>query len=340
MTVKGNTYMSKLFHKGVIATLAASLSVLAMSPANAAEAAQVAHSDAVTTPVIGLSVKTLTDDPFQAAWVASAQKELTALHAKADLLTAGGETNTAEQVSQIENMITAHVSGMIVDPIDGSAVVPALEKAKAAGIPVVIVDSAVAAGHTDLYQTFISTNNVQAATEAATYLAGRVGPSGKVAVIEGAAGSIPGEQRTQGFVAGLKAKGLTPVAEAAGNWDDSIAFSVMQNILTAQPKLNGVLVASDVMIDGVFQALKDAHRTGVLVAAIDGSKVGIEAVIHGQLVADNTQNPDLMGTLGAKDIVGILSGTIKPNSLPKFINSGTETVTKADAQAALATAFG
>jgi ABC-type sugar transport system substrate-binding protein len=318
----------------------ASLTLVSVSSGGASRAAPLARSSAGSTPVIGISVKTLTNDPFQAAWVASAQKELAKLGAKADLLTAGGETATAKQVSQIENMITAHVNGLIIDPIDGSAVVPALVKAKAAKIPVVVVDSAVAAGHESLYQTFIATDNVQAAYEAATYLAGRLGATGKVAIIEGAAGSIPGEQRTQGFEQGLKAKGLKPVAEAAGNWDDSTAFKVMQNILTAQPDLNGALVASDVMIDGVLQALTDAHKTGVSVAAIDGSKVGIQAVISGKLAADNTQNPNQMGTLGAKDIVGMVHGTIKLNSLPKFINSGTVTVTKANAQAALALAFG
>lgn len=297
------------------------------------------RNSAASKVVIGLSVKTLTDDPFQAAWVAAAQKELAKLGARADLLVAGGEQNSVQQVSQVQDMITAHVSGIILDPIDTSAVIPVLRRAKAANVPVVLVDVGIAASYRSLYQTYISTNQVAACKELGTYLVERLGKTAKVALMEGGGDNIVGVERDQGFTEGLATKGVKPVSEVAGNMDDSTAFSEMQNVLTAQPKLNGVLIASDVMLDGVLQALSDAHDTRVQVASMDGSKVGIEAIIHGKAIADQTQNPGAMGTLGAEDIVGIARGTIKHGSLPAFTDSGTKTVTKADAKAALATAF-
>jgi ABC-type sugar transport system substrate-binding protein len=321
-----------------LATVAA-LVFVSTPGTGASTASLVSRHGAAGKVVIGLSVKTLTDDPFQAAWVAAAKKELAKLGASADLLVAGGEQNSEQQVSQIQDMITAHVNGMIVDPIDTSAVIPVLRRAKAAHIPVILVDVGIASSYRNLYQTYISTDQVGACKELGTYLADLLGPTGKVALMEGGGDNIVGIERDQGFTEGLATKGIKPVSEVAGDMDDSTAFSEMQNVLTAQPNLNGVLIASDVMLDGVLQALADAHDTGVKVASMDGSSVGIEAIIQGKAVADQTQNPGEMGTLGAEDIVGIATGAIKSGSLPAFINSGTVTVTKADAKAALKTAF-
>jgi len=113
----------------------------------------------------------------------------------------------------------------------------------------------------------------------------------------------------------------------------------MENILTAHPDLNAVLSASDVMVDGILQALAGAKKTGTSVLAIDGSKVGIQGVIDGKLLADNTQDPSRMGELAATNIVGLAAGDVKPGSLEKYVDSGTQTVTKNNAQAALTKAF-
>jgi ribose transport system substrate-binding protein len=289
--------------------------------------------------VVGISVKTITNDPFQQAWVEAAEAELSRHGFEPLVLTAGGQTAVASQVNQVTDMITRQVDGMIVNPIDGEAIVPVLEEAKAAGIPVVVVDSAVAEGNEDLYVSYIATDNVEAARQLASYAGDVLGDDAKVAIIEGAAGSLPAEHRTQGFIEGLAEHGLEPAAQAAGDWDNAKALAAMENILTANPDLDAVLSASDVMIQGIFQALESAGKSDVQVFSIDGSTLGIQAVIDGDLVADNTQNPVAMGQLAAETIAGIIDGSIEPDSVPKFVDSGTETVTKENAEDALDTAF-
>jgi ribose transport system substrate-binding protein len=295
---------------------------------------------ASSSALIGISVKTITNDPYQSAWVEAAQAEVKALGGKTQVLTAGDQTAVAMQVSQIDDLVAKHVAGLIIDPIDGNAVVPALTKAKDAGIPVVIVDSPVAPGHEDLYETFISTDNVKAGTELATYLVNNIGQANpKVAIVEGAPGSIAGEDRDTGFLAGLATKSVKPVASASGEWSNDQSLTAMQNMLTANPGLNAVLCASDVMVGGVEQALTEAGKADVKVLSIDGSKVGVQGVIDGKMMADNTQNPQSMGTLAAQKIIGLAKGSIKPGTLPKFVDSGTATVTTHNAAAALAKAF-
>jgi ribose transport system substrate-binding protein len=291
-------------------------------------------------PVIGLSVKTITNDPFQAAWVQAATDKVEELGGTVQLLVAGGQTAVASQSSQLEDLVTQQVDGIIVSPLDGSAVLPALQKAKDAGVPVILVDQPIAAGNEALYETLIATDNVNAGRQLATYLVTAMpDPELKVAIIEGAPGSVAGDDRLTGFMEGLASGGITPVASATGEWDNAKALAAMENILTANPDLQAVLSASDVMVDGILQALAGAGKTDVAVLAIDGSTVGIQGVLDGKLLADNTQDPMAMGSMAAEFAVGIANGEIEPGSLEKYIDSGTTTVTIDNAEEAMAKAF-
>ncbi len=314
------------------AVIAAAALVVAMVPAGA-----VAQDDG---PVIGLSVKTITNDPFQAAWVQAATDKVEELGGTVQLLVAGGQTAVASQSSQLEDLVTQQVDGIIVSPLDGSAVLPALQKAKDAGVPVILVDQPIAAGNEELYETLIATDNVNAGRELATYLVTAMpDPELKVAIIEGAPGSVAGDDRLTGFNEGLASGGITPVASATGEWDNAMALAAMENILTANPDLQAVLSASDVMVDGILQALAGAGKTDVAVLAIDGSTVGIQGVLDGKLLADNTQDPMAMGSMAAEFAVGIANGEIEPGSLEKYIDSGTTTVTIDNAEEAMEKAF-
>ena len=314
------------------AVIAAAALVVAMVPAGA-----LAQDEA---PVIGLSVKTITNDPFQAAWVQAATDKVEELGGTVQLLVAGGQTAVASQSSQLEDLVTQQVDGIIVSPLDGSAVLPALQKAKDAGVPVILVDQPIAAGNEELYETLIATDNVNAGRQLATYLVTAMpDPELKVAIIEGAPGSVAGDDRLAGFMEGLASGGVTPVASATGEWDNAKALAAMENILTANPDLQAVLSASDVMVDGILQALAGAGKTDVAVLAIDGSTVGIQGVIDGKLLADNTQDPMAMGSMAAEFVMGIANGEVEPGSLEKYIDSGTTTVTIDNAEEAMAKAF-
>ncbi len=313
------------------AVMAAAALVVAMVPAGAV---------AQDGPVIGLSVKTITNDPFQAAWVQAATDKVEELGGTVQLLVAGGQTAVASQSSQLEDLVTQQVDGIIVSPLDGSAVLPALQKAKDAGVPVILVDQPIAAGNEELYETLIATDNVNAGRELATYLVTSMpDPELKVAIIEGAPGSVAGDDRLTGFMEGLASGGITPVASATGEWDNAKALAAMENIITANPDLQAVLSASDVMVDGILQALAGAGKTDVAVLAIDGSTVGIQGVLDGKLLADNTQDPMAMGSMAAEFAVGIANGEIETGSLDKYIDSGTTTVTIDNAEEAMAKAF-
>jgi ABC-type sugar transport system substrate-binding protein len=77
----------------------------------------------------------------------------------------------------------------------------------------------------------------------------------------------------------------------------------------------------------------------VKILAIDGSKVGVQGVMDGWIMADNTQDPMAMGSMAAEYAMQMAAGEIASGSLEKYIDSGTVTVTTENAEEAMAKAF-
>ena len=171
---------------------------------------------------VAFSLKTVTNDAFQQAIADAIEKEVTEAGCKFQLVTAGSETGVATQVTQIEDLITAGVDALVVNPMDANAVIPALQKAKEKGIPVVLVDSSIEEGHEDLYVTYIGTDNFAAAKQGAEVLSEALGNTGKVILVRGANGNSVGNARADGFKAGL-AEGIELVGEQPGDWSNVVA---------------------------------------------------------------------------------------------------------------------
>jgi ribose transport system substrate-binding protein len=128
---------------------------------------------------IALSLKTITNDDFQKALADAVKAKVESMGYTFLLVTAGEQTAVSTQVNQVEDLIAKKVAGIVLNPMDGNAVVPVLGKARDAGIPVVIVDSPVAKGHDDLYITFVGTDNFNAGVQAGKQMGQALGNKGK-----------------------------------------------------------------------------------------------------------------------------------------------------------------
>src|SRR5438132_1021861 len=106
------------------------------------------------------------------------------------------EVNIDQQVSILENQITKGVSALAVAPAGAAEVLPVLEHAKAAGIPVLIVD-------TDIdwpsKLSYIGADNQRAGRIAGEYIVKALDGKGQVAVIRGILGVATHEDRLAGF---------------------------------------------------------------------------------------------------------------------------------------------
>lgn len=322
--------------KGIVALLVCTM-IFAMVGCGA-KSADTAEKPAETTEAetsesvegekyeIAFSLKTVTNDDFQQGIANAIQKNVENAGHTFTLVTAGDETAVATQVTQIEDLIAKKVDAIIVNPMDANAVVPALQKAKEAGIAVVLVDSTIAEGNEDSYITYVGTDNFNAAKIGAELLTEKLGNSGKVIIVRGANGNSVGDARVDGFKAGI-GDGIEVVAEQPGDWSNDVAKQVTENMLQANPEVNGLFTASDVMVDGILQAMEDAKRDGIEIMSFDGSQGCLSLIKEGKVLGTMAQFPDNMGKIAVETLIGVLDGEIDADSVEKYIDSGTECYT-------------
>jgi len=276
---------------------------------------------------IGLALSTL-NNPFFVSLRDGAQKA--ADQAGVQLVVADGANDSARQADEIANFITQQLSVMLVNPTDSDAVIPSVQKANDAKIPVIALDRASNGG---ALASFIASNNVVAGRDAAQLLLEAVPQGAKVAMLVGVPGASAARDRGQGFTDALadktmNSKGATLVTQQVANFDRGQALNVMQNILTANPDIAGVFCQNDEMALGAVQAIKARGLSDkVAIVGIDGSPDAITAIKAGEMYATVAQQPDIMGQLGVASAVEILNG----QTPPKQIDVPLKTVTKANA---------
>ncbi len=241
------------------------------------------------------------------------------------------ETDIAGQIALVESFITQQVDAIVIAAADSRGLVPVLRRAQQAGIAVVTIDS-----NTDpqVSSSFIATDNLAAAADAADLLAEALGGQGKVALIPYIPGASTSNDREQGFKEGLaNYPGLELVATQYSNSDYGRAMSVAEDILTAHPDLDGIFAANEPTVLGVAQAVKTRGLAGqVTLVGFDASSREIEGVRDGSILGLIVQNPFRMGYEGVMQAVKVLEG----EAVEERIDSGSTIVTQENLEAFLA----
>src|SRR5690554_1126258 len=284
-------------------------------------------SETADRPEIAFSLKTITNDAFQKAIADSVEDAAKAAGARFTLVTAGQQTAVSNQVSQVEDLIAKGVDGIVLSPMDSRAVIPVLRKAKDAGIPVVLVDQTIEAGNEDLYLSYIGTDNFNAGKMAGEKMVELLGGQGNVMIVRGAAGSSAGDDRVDGFKAGLAGSSIKVVGEQPGNWANDRAMQVTENMLQANSNVQGLFTASDVMLNGILTALENAGKSNVQILSVDGSDDVKEMIKDGEVYGSMAQFPNVMGEKAIELLMGAINGTLDTASVPKYIDSGTMVIT-------------
>jgi len=227
-----------------------------------------------------------------------------------------------QQVNILEDQILKRVAALAVVPGGAQEIVPVLEKARAAGIPVVIVDTDVAWSPKVSY---VGTDNRYGGRLAGEFIVKALHGKGKVALVTGIPGVRSIEDRQEGCLEVLKrAPGIEIVAQQPANSERSLALTVMENILTSQPDINAVFASSDQMALGSIEAIDAASKTGkVIVVGFDAGEEAIQAIRQGRIQAAVAQRPFLMGKLGVEAAYKAARG----ESVEKRIDTGTELIT-------------
>ena len=231
-----------------------------------------------------------------------------------------GTTEVADQVSQMEAAVTQQYNGIILGTIDAAGIVPGVQAANEANIPVLAVDTAPAGG------TLINlsqTDNVPAAATGGEFIAEKIGGAGKVLNLQGAMGNQTAQARNEGLHQALDKHPDVKVIDQSANWDQAQGLAITEGILTSDPDLKAVFGANDPAALGAVQAIKAAGRTDIVVVGFDGNPSAFQAIKDGDMHADVAQFPERMGTYGVDLMVRHLNG----EQIPEKVDTGTGLVT-------------
>jgi ribose transport system substrate-binding protein len=241
-----------------------------------------------------------------------AQQELAAKGVPVEVIWKGPfrEDDRDQQIQVVENFTSRKVSGIVLAPLDSQALVNPVESAVQAGIPVVIMDSAL---KSDKYVSFVATDNFKGGQLAGQYLAKLLNGKGNVIMLRYAVGSASTEEREKGF---LDAMGKFPdiklisTDQYAGATQET-AYQASQNLLNRfGNEVNGVFCVAEPATIAMTKALRDIGKAGGKVKMI-GFDAGTKSVLdmqNGDVQGLAVQNPVLMGYLAVMTMVKHLQG--------------------------------
>lgn len=267
---------------------------------------------------IALSVSTL-DNPFFVDLRDGAQASADA--SDYELVVANAQDNASQQQSDIQNFVTQQVDAILVNPVDSEAIVPAIEQANNADIPVLALDREPAGGE---LVTTISSDNVEGGRLAGEELIEVVG-SGPVAHLTGTPGTSSTRERGEGFQQAISDQSeVEVVASQSADYDRDEGLNVMQNIIQANPDLKGVFAQNDEMALGAIRALGDRAGSQVTVIGFDATDDGLQAIQDGNMHASVAQNPRRIGELGVENAVSAIDGENVESEIPVEVELVTE----------------
>ena len=218
------------------------------------------------------------------------------------------ETDIAQQADLVRNIITTEPAGIVMAATDTQALIPPVEEAIEAGIPLVTVDSGV---DSDAPLTYIATDNVAGAAEGARWLAEVIGGQGKVGNLGILAGSQTGRERDEGFLDTIAAEypDIEVVPTQFTGCDPSKAINAATDILTANPDLVGFYSACGPNGLGIAQAVKAAGlEDQVTIITFDPNPEVIPLFEDGTIEAMIAQDPYQMGYQGVYAIDTVVNG--------------------------------
>ena len=243
--------------------------------------------------VVGFS-QMESDNPWRLAETKSLKDE--AARRGIQLVVTDAQGQTAKQVSDVEDLIARRVNIILLAPRTFEGLAPALAAAKAAKIPVILVDRVAAGKPGDDYVTLLVSNEREEGRRAADWLAGQTKGTASIVELAGTPGASAADDRAAGFRDGIaKYPNMKIIASQTGNFSRATGQGVMQNIAQSLgKKITAVFAHNDEMALGALQALIAAGikpGVDVIVVSVDGERAGLEAIERGELGATVECNP-------------------------------------------------
>jgi ribose transport system substrate-binding protein len=263
-----------------------------------------------------------------------AARELSSPEAEVEIIWKGPlrEDDREQQIQVVEGFSSQGVSGIVLAPLDNRALVRPVEEAKRAGVPTVIIDSAL---ESNQIASFVATDNRKGGRLAGERMGQLLNGKGKVLLLRYQEGSASTQEREDGFVEELKAKypdiELISSDQYAGATRDT-AKRASENLLNRfGDQVQGIFTPNESSTAGMLLALQDIGKAGkVTFIGFDTSETFTAAMRSKQLHGIVVQSPFNMGYLGVRTMVEHLQG----KGIERRIDTGVTMVTPDNLDAA------
>ena len=230
-----------------------------------------------------------------------------------------------EQLGLVDEVVRNKPDAIVLAPFDPKAMVSAVDRLNAAGIPVTNVNERLAGGSVVSY---VGTDDYQLALTTARYLVKAMGGKGNVVILEGPDNLPTSVARVRAYKDALKEfPDVKLLASKSANYARTPAIEVMKSFLRLHPQIDGVLAANDPMAIGAIEQLKAANKKA-LVVGINASKEVLEFIKSGDLLGSGDYNGFVQGCLGAE----IAIRNLRKQPVPKEINLKALVVDKSNYQ--------
>jgi len=244
---------------------------------------------------IGFSQSYATDE-----WLKAQRQDLLAQAKKHgfEVTVTDARENPAQEIRNLEDLAVRGVDAVVMITYYAEAVQPGVQALNDAGIPIIVMSSALA-GDGD-FTAHLAADTLGTSRTAGEYYLKALNGSGKVAQIEGKPGSLVNQARGKGWREVVEANnGLEIVAHGIANYSRTEALTLMQDFLQANKDIDAVYCHNDNMAKGALQAIEEAGR------AKEMWLTGYDAITtetFEMIAADRLRGSFLYPTFGAEAI--------------------------------------
>jgi ABC-type sugar transport system substrate-binding protein len=212
----------------------------------------------------------------------------------------------SKQLSDIQSFVTQQVDAIVVIPIDESGIVPAVNTASRAGIPVLSASPIPAVD--DKLTAVIGPSDFENGRAACEEMANEIGARGSQVAISTASVKLYRiEQRVKGCKEALSEAGMKVAATTAGLTPEE-GLKNAQNLLSAHPQLRGIFASFSNLVLGAGNAVKQSGRENVIVSGIDADRSIIKLISEGVVNDVAAQFPREQARFVGKATIAVLNG--------------------------------
>lgn len=249
-----------------------------------------------------------------------------------------GDTDPQLQFEQLENALSTVPNGLIVLPVDQSALIPVIQQAATNGVPVVtLANDLDKAGH-QFQLAYVGQNYVDIGRQKARYMVDALHGHGTVGYIHGIRGLTFSELQAQGAMEVFKAApGITVIdGPYAGQFSSDAGLRATENVLTATPAIDALYFDNDDIALGGILAVQQRGRPvdSIVIIGTDGGEPALNAIAAGTLDMTISLCGYASGRVAAAKLIDNLRNGTKPND--RFVPVEALMITKsnlADARA-------